>query len=182
MGKARKHRVVTAPTTTTSPLADGATVRLAGDRIAEIVADDRTRVSPVLHARTVDTLGILYRNGTIDRGMYLAARRFASMFAAAGLQGVSVPALDRIPGQARAESYSERLVEAREEVMATVSAVGGIASPAGSALWHVVGLGQSLREWAVRQGWNGRTLTAQEARGVFIAALGMLAPAAEEVG
>jgi hypothetical protein len=33
----------------------------------------------------------------------------------------------------------------------------GISSPAGSCVWHVVGLQQSVREWAIRQGWGGRS-------------------------
>jgi hypothetical protein len=28
--------------------------------------------------------------------------------------------------------------------------------PAGSCVWHVVGLQRSVREWAIRQGWGGR--------------------------
>ena len=34
-----------------------------------------------------------------------------------------------------------------------MQALGGINSPAGSCVWHVVGLQRSVREWAVRQGW-----------------------------
>ena len=47
-------------------------------------------------------------------------------------------------------------------------ALGGISSPAGSCVWHVVGLRQSAREWAIRQGWGGRPVRHEQA----VAALG----------
>jgi hypothetical protein len=36
-----------------------------------------------------------------------------------------------------------------------MQALGGLSSPAGSCVWHVVGLQRSVREWAIRQGWGG---------------------------
>ena len=42
-------------------------------------------------------------------------------------------------------------------------------------MWHVVGLQRSVREWAMRQGWNGRPVRQEQAQGILIAALGMLA-------
>jgi hypothetical protein len=56
-----------------------------------------------------------------------------------------------------------------------MATLGGIGSPAGSCVWHVCGMQCSLREWALRQGWNGRPLDQQEARGILLAALGVLA-------
>ena len=53
--------------------------------------------------------------------------------------------------------------------------LGGISSPAGSCVWHVVGLQHSVREWALRQGWGGRPVEQTEARGMLVAALGVLA-------
>ncbi len=53
--------------------------------------------------------------------------------------------------------------------------VGGVGSPAGSCVWHVVGLQRSIREWAMRQGWGGRPIGEKPAQGVLIAALGVLA-------
>jgi hypothetical protein len=54
-------------------------------------------------------------------------------------------------------------------------ALGGISSPAGSCVWHVVGLQRSVREWALRQGWGGRPVRQEQAQGILVAALGMLA-------
>jgi hypothetical protein len=54
-------------------------------------------------------------------------------------------------------------------------ALGGISSPAGSCVWHVVGLQRSVREWAIRQCWGGRPVRQEQAQGNLVAALGMLA-------
>ena len=53
--------------------------------------------------------------------------------------------------------------------------LGGIGSPGGSCIWHVVGCGCSVREWAIRQGWNGRPVRQEQAMGILVAALGVLA-------
>ena len=37
------------------------------------------------------------------------------------------------------------------------------------------GLQQSVREWAIRQGWGGRPVRQEQAQGILVAALGMLA-------
>jgi hypothetical protein len=54
-------------------------------------------------------------------------------------------------------------------------ALGSISSPAGSCVWHVVGLQHSIREWAIRRGWGGRPVRQEQAQGILVAALGMLA-------
>jgi hypothetical protein len=54
-------------------------------------------------------------------------------------------------------------------------ALGGISSPAGSCVWHVIGLQRSVREWAMRRGWSGRPVRQEQAQGILVAALGMLA-------
>ena len=59
-------------------------------------------------------------------------------------------------------------------VWRAVLAVGGPASPGGSCLWHVVGWGRSLKEWALEQGWSGRRVSQEAASGILIAALGAL--------
>ena len=58
---------------------------------------------------------------------------------------------------------------------AALKALGGISSPAGSCLWHVIGLQRSVREWAIRQGWGGRPVRQEQAQGILVAALGVLA-------
>ena len=47
-------------------------------------------------------------------------------------------------------------------------------SPAGSRLWHVMGLQRSVQESAIPQGWV-RPVRQEQAQGILIEALGMLA-------
>jgi hypothetical protein len=61
------------------------------------------------------------------------------------------------------------------EASAGQGALDGISSPAGSCVWHVVGLQGSVREWAIRQGWGGRPVRQEQAQGILVAALGVLA-------
>jgi hypothetical protein len=81
----------------------------------------------------------------------------------------------RVPGTGREPDLNERQLHARWRVHKALEALGGISSPAGSCVWHVVGLQRSVREWAMRQGWGGRTVEQTEARGILVAALGVLA-------
>jgi hypothetical protein len=68
-----------------------------------------------------------------------------------------------------------RQLHARDRVLKALESLGGISSPAGSCVWHVVGLQRSVRKWAIRQGWRGRPIDQKQAQGISIAALGMLA-------
>src|SRR5205085_6908616 len=67
-----------------------------------------------------------------------------------------------------------RIEAARGTVWRAIQAVGGIASPAGSCLWHVIGWEQSLKEWALERGWSGRRVSQEAASGILVAALGAL--------
>jgi hypothetical protein len=60
-------------------------------------------------------------------------------------------------------------------IASSLDALGGLGSPAGSCVWHVVGLQRSLREWALRQGWGGRPVRVEQAQGILVAALGVWA-------
>jgi hypothetical protein len=70
---------------------------------------------------------------------------------------------------------NDRQLDARDRVHKVLEALGGISSPAGSCVWHVVGLQRSIREWAIRQGWGGRPVRQEQAQGILVAALGVLA-------
>jgi hypothetical protein len=67
-----------------------------------------------------------------------------------------------------------RIEAARGQVWRAIQAVGGIASPGGSCLWHVLGWERSLKEWALEQGWSGRRVSQESASGILVAALGAL--------
>jgi hypothetical protein len=129
----------------------------------------------VVHHRTVDTLGKMLRAGTIDEAMYDAAKDFQADFIVASLDPLRALPLLRVPGTGRDPDLNERQLHARRRVHNVMQVLGGISSPAGSCVWHVVGLQRSVREWAMRQGWVGRPVRQEQAQGILVAALGMLA-------
>jgi hypothetical protein len=129
----------------------------------------------VVHHRTVDTLGKMLRSGTITPEMHDAAKDFQAAFIVANLDPLRALPILRVPGTGRDPDLNERQLHARDRVHKALEALGGISSPAGSCVWHVVGLQRSVREWAMRQGWGGRPIRQEQAQGVLVAALGVLA-------
>jgi hypothetical protein len=129
----------------------------------------------VVHHRTVDTLGKMLRSGTIDEAMYDAAMDFQATFIVANLDPIRALPILRVTGTGCEPELSERLLDARRRVHEALAALGGLSSPGGSCVWHVVGLQRSVREWAIRQGWSGRPIRQEQAQGILVAALGVLA-------
>jgi hypothetical protein len=129
----------------------------------------------VYHHRTVDTLGKMLRAGTIDQAMHDAAKDFQASFIVAQLDPLRALPILRVPGAGREPELNERQIDARRRVHEGMAELGGISSPAGSCVWHVVGLQRSVREWAMRQGWGGRPVRQEQAQGILVAALGVLA-------
>jgi hypothetical protein len=129
----------------------------------------------VYYHRTVDTLGKMLRAGTITPEMHDAAKDLQTAFIVANLDPLrSLPIL-RVRGTGREPELNEHQLHARRRVHKAMQALGGISSPAGSCVWHVVGLQRSVREWAIRQGWGGRPVRQEQAQGILVAALGVLA-------
>jgi hypothetical protein len=129
----------------------------------------------VYHHRTVDTLGKMLRAGTIDQAMHDAAMDFQAAFIIAQLDPLRALPILRVPGTGREPDLNERQLHARHRVHKAMQALGGLSSPAGSCVWHVVGLQRSVREWAMRQGWGGRLVRQEQAQGILVAAQGVLA-------
>jgi hypothetical protein len=129
----------------------------------------------VYHHRTVDTLGRMLRAGTITPEMHDAGKDFQAAFIVANLDPLRALPILRVPGTGRELELNERQLDARRRVHRALEALGGISSPAGSCVWHVVGLQRSVREWAMRQSWGGRPVRQEQAQGILVAALGMLA-------
>jgi hypothetical protein len=129
----------------------------------------------VVHHRTVDTLGKMLNAGTISPEMHDAAKDFQAAFIIANLDPLRALPILRVPGTGREPELNERQIDARRRVHQSLEALGGLSSPAGSCVWHVVGLQRSVREWAIRQGWGGRLVRQEQAQGILVAALGVLA-------
>jgi hypothetical protein len=107
--------------------------------------------------------------------MHDAARDFQAAFIMAQLDPLRARPILRVPGTGREPDLSERQLHARRRMHQAMAALGGISSPAGSYVWHVVGLQRSVREWALRQGWGGRPVRQEQAQRILVAALGVLA-------
>jgi hypothetical protein len=147
------------------------------ERLERPIADESGR--PARPYRAVDTLAAMERRGSISAGMRQAGEDFRTRFATAQLDPLRAPDWSRlrVGGSSRFRAEDEpglRIEGARDVVWRAILAVGGIGSPAGSCLWHVVGWEQSLKEWALERGWSGRRVSQEAASGILIAALGAL--------
>jgi len=146
------------------------------ERLQRPIADEAGR--PARPYRTIDTLAIMERRGTITPAMRQAGEDFRARFATARLDpltayDISRPRIDRSGLRSRDEP-ALRIEKARASVWQAILVVGGLNSAGGSCLWHVLGWERSLKEWAFEQGWNGRRVSQEAASGVLIAALGAL--------
>jgi hypothetical protein len=135
----------------------------------------RVAVYPSHILEWVDILGKMLRAGAITQAMHDAGKDFQAAFIVANLDPLRALPILRVPGTSREPKLNERQLDARRRVHQSLEALGGLSSPAGSCVWHVVGLQRSVREWAIRQGWGGRPVRQEQAQGILVAALGMLA-------
>lgn len=143
------------------------------ERLDRAIADEEGR--PARPYRGLDTLALMLRRGTISPAMHQAADDFHALFHRASLDPLRAPDLARLRGGHGPDTgVTERQHAARDRVWRALDALGGIASPAGSCVWHVVGNEWTVREWAERQGWGGRPVTPETASGILIGALGTL--------
>ena len=150
-------------------------IRPDGSVIRYVREEDDDR-KPVDHYRTVDTLALMLRNGSITGAMHDAGQQFSQDFARAFASGVASSRPDGLSaGTAPGQMMIERNAGAARAVRDALDAVGGSGSPAGSALWYVAGLQMSIRDWSLRDGWNGKRVEKNEAKGILVAALGVLA-------
>ncbi len=144
--------------------------------VIRYVREEDDDQKPVDHYRTVDTLALMLRNGSITGAMHDAGQQFSQDFARAFASGVASSRLDGLPaGTTPGQMMVEKNAGAARAVRDALEAVGGNSSPAGSALWYVAGLQMSIRDWSLRDGWNGKRVEKNEAKGILVAALGVLA-------
>jgi hypothetical protein len=147
------------------------------ERLERTISDTSGR--PGRPYRFVDTLAVMERRGSITAGMRQAGEDFRDCFAVAQLDPLSAfdisrPRIGSRGGFKSVEEPGSRIEKARSVVWRAILAVGGLGSAGGSCIWHVVGWQQSLKEWAIEQGWNGRRVSQEAASGILIASLGTL--------
>jgi hypothetical protein len=147
------------------------------ERLERAISDIAGR--PARPYRFVDTLAVMERRGSITPGMRQAGENFRDCFAIAQLDPLSAfdlsrPRIGSRGGFRSVQEPGSRIENARQVVWRATLAVGGLRSAGGSCIWHVVGWQQSLKEWALEQGWNGRRVSQEAASGILIASLGTL--------
>ncbi len=147
---------------------------ISGGRVADLVTEGDPQSRTVAHHRVVDTIGMLERNGAITHEMALAAEAFARDFRVAHLDGIRTAALIRVDSS-RTPDAPPSHEAARRRVLRDLEALGGIGAPAAQAVWHVVGLEESLRAWSRTDGWQGRRMRYDAAQGILVAGVGILA-------
>lgn len=174
-------RKAATPAPTPAPTPEGPTLeRLRHgtiERLSQPIADSSG--APAQPYRAVDTLAVMQRRGTITAGMRQAGEDFRTRFAVAQLDPLRSLDLSQLRGVDRSlrpggDEPGLRIEAARRTVWHAIRAVGGIASPGGSCLWHVIGWERTLKDWALEQGWNGRRVSQETAAGILVAALGTL--------
>lgn len=124
--------------------------------------------------RAMTMLERLELKGDITPAMHDAGKEFARLYRLAASSPMQTSDLQR---EVRVQSelsvhLHERAVHQRDEAL---NYIGGPGKPAYSCAWNVLGDEQTLREWALQQGWNGHPIREEVAKGILIATLGALA-------
>ena len=120
---------------------------------------------------------MMLESGAITSGMHTAGRDFQAAFTIAcfdSMRSVNLTSIVRPSSAHDVWDLTDNQMAARERVARALDALGGHGSPAGSCVWHVIGMQTSIREWALRQGWGGRPVRQESAQGILVAALGVL--------
>lgn len=144
----------------------------AVERLPQAIADEAGR--PARPYRAPDTLSVMLRKNTITSAMHQAGEDFHALFVTAALNPLRAADLLRLPENGGETPLSLRQAEARKKVWRALKALGGMSAPAGSCIWHVVGCEWTLKDWALREGWNGRSLSQEAASGILLGSLGVL--------
>ena len=104
-----------------------------------------------------------YHIGDAHRGTRLPGGFTIASFDS--MRSVNLISIVRPSSAQDVRDLTDNQMAARERVARALDALGGHGSPAGSCVWHVVGMQTSIREWALRQGWGGRPVRQESAQG-----------------
>src|SRR6266511_5020308 len=112
---------------TSAPVAGLPVIRRHGD-VLEPVYEADPDGRPVVHHRTVDTLGIMLRAGTITKDMHDAARDYQAQFTIACYDTLVCMRFRRDPSRGNRAELTETQIDARRRVDAAMDALGGLGS------------------------------------------------------
>ena len=137
----------------------------------DIHYEDQKTLSVV--TRVVDTLGSLYKNGSITESQYKAGIRFQDGFDMGNWEPMPAMRFDGMPSSGRSSSDPHRpqsIVDARKLTIDAMKALGGQGSPCGICAWWILGMRWSIRQVAQREVVN----RVEVWTGTLIGALGVL--------
>jgi hypothetical protein len=154
---------------TTGPTVETLT-RTGARRTAVTIADSAGAIGLPWQAAP-GALVRLEATGKITHEMRQAAERFALLFQIAHSHQLRAADMARIPAGGKQPVEPLRIEAARKTISQAMHVLG---SPAADCAWEIIGLGRSVHSWAVGQGWQHRSLSDTEARGVLVGALGGL--------
>lgn len=117
----------------------------------------------------------LERRGDISPEHRQAGELFSRLFRRAHLDPLRSPSWLRQGGGRDTSDGGHHTERAQQKIHDAVTACGGMHSPAGCAAWFILGVEMSIRDWALREGWNGRSLNEAVAKGILLGALSVLA-------
>ena len=142
-------------------------------RARETVQDSAGGIGQPFEAESL--LQKLERRGDISPEHRQAGEIFARLFRIAQFDPLRSPSWLRQGGGTAVPNGGHHTERAQQKIYDAVTACGGMHSPAGCAAWFVLGVELSIRDWALREGWNGRQLNESVAKGILLGALSVLA-------
>lgn len=73
------------------------------------------------------------------------------------------------------QNFSDTIIAARQRLVGAIRVLGGQGQLV-DCVWHIVGLEDTIAEWARRSAWSsGRSANAHQAQGILLAGLDVLA-------
>jgi hypothetical protein len=124
--------------------------------------------------RAENLLAQLERRGDIGARERTAGEKFHELFRIANLDPLRAADMGQRIHGANGSHMPHGSEWARGRINDALDALGGHGSPCGSAAWFILGDELSMREWATREGWGGRPIREEVAKGTLIGALGVL--------
>lgn len=143
------------------------------DSIEEIVLQDE-RGDRSMPWRVESLLERLEGRGDISAQMRQAGERFQALFHRAGHDPLRAADMSRVGGCGAAVQHRGSAAAA-DAIAKAMRALGGHGTPIGAAAWFVLGLDETIASWARREGWGGRPIREEVAKGIVIGSLSILA-------
>lgn len=111
------------------------------------IADEDGNVS--MPAIRVSVLARLQHRGAISAAEAGAGELFHKLFRTASLDPLKAADMGRVPGGMSRGDLPPSAEQCRRKVADAMTALGGAGSPAASAVWHICGLEQTVRQWSL---------------------------------